>query len=45
VYALSRLCSGSEEASNIVRYFSAWLEDGYLYIQVCIQPCSLFLRN
>ena len=40
VYALSSLCN-AEETPHVVRYFSAWIEDGYLYIQNELCECNL----
>jgi wee1-like protein kinase len=40
VYALSSLCN-AEDSLHVVRYFSAWIEDGYLYIQNELCECNL----
>jgi wee1-like protein kinase len=40
VYALSSLCN-AEETPHVVRYFSAWIEDGHLYIQNELCECNL----
>jgi wee1-like protein kinase len=37
---LSSLCN-AEETPHVVRYFSAWIEDGYLYIQNELCECNL----